>query len=232
MDINIQQFFDQFQQSEVFTSLPTVLINLLLAMVLGIIVAKVYKHTHKGISYSASYAYSIVLITMIVAFVMMVIGGNVARAFTLLGAFTLIRFRTAVKDPKDTAFIFLALVVGLAVGASDYALAIAGTLVTAIVAVVLDALNFGSLVKLEQVLYLTISPKTINQKDLEAILHSELKEMSIINVNYSDSNKLLQYSYNIQLRKKDQQADVMEKIAAVEGVKNAEILASQQVVEF
>lgn len=232
MDINIQQFFDQFQQSEVFTSLPTVLINLLLAMVLGIIVAKVYKHTHKGISYSASYAYSIVLITMIVAFVMMVIGGNVARAFTLLGAFTLIRFRTAVKDPKDTAFIFLALVVGLAVGASDYALAIAGTLVTAIVAVVLDALNFGSLVKLEQVLYLTISPKTINQKDLEAILHSELKEMSIINLNYSDSNKLLQYSYNIQLRKKDQQADVMEKIAAVEGVKNAEILASQQVVEF
>lgn len=232
MDINFDQLFNQVEQTEVFSSLPNVLINLLLAMVLGIIVAKVYKHTHKGISYSASYAYSIVLITMIVAFVMMVIGGNVARAFTLLGAFTLIRFRTAVKDPKDTAFIFLALVVGLAVGANDYALAIAGTIVTAVAALTLDALNFGSLVKLEQVLYLTISPSKINQKDLETILKNELKQISIINVNYSDSNKLLQYSYNIQLKKKDQQAEVMEKITAVEGVKTAEILASQQVIEF
>lgn len=232
MNINFQELITDATQTDAFTSLPTIVINLLLAMVLGIVVAKVYKHTHKGISYSASYAYSIVIITMVVAFVMMVIGGNVARAFTLLGAFTLIRFRTAVKDPKDTAFIFLALVVGLAVGASDYALAIAGTAVTAITALVLDALNFGSLLKLEQVLYLTINPKTVNQKDLEVILKSQFKEISIINVNYSDSNRLLQYSYNVTLRKRDQQAEIMEKISAVEGVKNAEILASQQVIEF
>lgn len=232
MDINIQQLLEQTTQTEAFNSLPVIIINLLLSMVLGIIIAKVYKHTHKGISYSASYAYSIVLITMVVAFVMMVIGGNVARAFTLLGAFTLIRFRTAVKDPKDTAFIFLALVVGLAVGASDYALAIAGTIITATVAIVLDSLNFGSLLKLEQVLYLTINPKTVNQRDLETLLRRELKEISIINVNYSESNKLLQYSYNVKLKKKDQQAEVMERISSVEGVKSAEILASQQVIEF
>ena len=232
MNIDLQQLFNQAQQTDAFTTLPTIVINLLLSMILGIVVAKVYKRTHKGISYSASYAYSIVIITMVVAFVMMVIGGNVARAFTLLGAFTLVRFRTAVKDPKDTAFIFLALVIGLAVGASDYTLAIAGTIITAITALVLDALDFGALIKLEQVLYLTINPKTINQKDLEVILKSQLKEISIINVNYSDSNRLIQYSYNIKLRKKDQQADIMEKISAVEGVKSAEILASQQVIEF
>lgn len=232
MDINFDKLLDQASQSEAFSSLPTVLINLLLAATLGIIIAKVYKKTHKGISYSASYAYSIVVITMVVAFVMMVIGGNVARAFTLLGAFTLIRFRTAVKDPKDTVFIFLAVVVGLAVGASDYSLAIAGAIVTSAVALVLDAVNFGNMVKLEQVLYLTINPKVVNQKDLETILRDQCKEISIINVNYSDSNKLLQYSYNVKLRKKDSQAKVMENISAVEGVKSAEILASQQVIEF
>ena len=96
----------------------------------------------------------------------------------------------------------------------------------------LDALNFGSILKLDQVLYLTINPKTVSQKDLEVMLKNELKDISLINVNYSDSNKLLQYSYNVKLRRKDQQADVMQKITAVEGVKSAEILASQQVIEF
>lgn len=232
MEINFDQLFTNVTQSDAASSLPSILINIFLAAALGIIIAKVYKRTHKGISYSASYAYSIVIITIVVAFVMMVIGGNVARAFTLLGAFTLIRFRTAVKDPKDTAFIFLSLVVGLAVGANDYTLAITGTLAVSLIAILLDAVDFGTMLKLEQVLYLTINPKMINQKDLEAILRSQCKEISVININYSDTNKLLQYSYNIKLRKQDQQAVVMEKISAVEGVKSAEILASQQVIEF
>ncbi len=188
MQLNFEQIISDSVNSEVFTSVPTVFINLLLAMVLGIIIAKVYKRVHKGISYSASYAYSIVVITMIVAFVMMVIGANIARAFTLLGAFTLIRFRTAVKDPKDTAFIFLALVVGLAVGASDYAIAIIGTGVTAVAAIALDQLNFGSLVKLEQILYLTIDAKSVNQSDLEVMLKGLFKEISLINVNFNSAN--------------------------------------------
>lgn len=232
MQLNFEQIISDSVNSEVFTSVPTVFINLLLAMVLGIIIAKVYKRVHKGISYSASYAYSIVIITMIVAFVMMVIGANIARAFTLLGAFTLIRFRTAVKDPKDTAFIFLALVVGLAVGASDYAIAIIGTGVTAVAAIALDQLNFGSLVKLEQILYLTIDAKSVNQSDLEVMLKGLFKEISLINVNFNSANKSLQYSYNVKLDKKNEQSEAMRKISSIEGVKSAEILASQQVVEF
>lgn len=225
-------WLEQAGRVEVVSSIPTILINLLLAAILGTIVANVYKRTHKGISYSASYAYSIVVVTMVVTLVMMVVGGNVARAFTLLGAFTLIRFRTAVKDPKDTAFIFLALVVGLATGADEHALAIIGTIGISMVALILDSFNFGTVLKLEQVLYITINPKVINQKDLEVILRHQCKDVSLINVNFNESNKLLQYSYNIKLRKSDQQADVMDKITAVEGVKSAEILASQQVIEF
>lgn len=232
MDINFSQLFDATLDSPALSSVPTIFINLMLSLLLGIVIAKVYKKVHHGVSYSASYAYSIVLITMVVAFVMMVIGGNLARAFTLLGAFTLIRFRTAVKDPKDTAFIFLALVVGLAIGANGYGLAIIGTVITVVTALVLDKLNFGSQVKLEQVLYLTIDAKTVDQHDLEVMLRGLFKEVSIINVNYSSASKSLQYSYNVKLASKEQQADAMRKLSAVHGVKSAEILASQQVVEF
>jgi len=232
MDINFGQLFETTLDTPALSSVPTIFINLMLSLLLGIVIAKVYKRVHHGVSYSASYAYSIVLITMVVAFVMMVIGGNLARAFTLLGAFTLIRFRTAVKDPKDTAFIFLALVVGLAVGANGYALAVIGTIITVITALVLDKLNFGSQIKLEQVLYLTIDAKTVDQHDLEVMLRGLFKEVSIINVNYSSASKSLQYSYNVKLVDKEQQADAMRKLSSVHGVRNAEILASQQVVEF
>lgn len=210
----------------------TAIVKLLVALVLGIVIAKVYKRVHRGISYSESYAFSIVIVTMIVAFVMMVIGSNVARAFTLLGAFTIIRYRTAVKDPKDTAFIFLALVVGLGVGASDYELAVVGTLMIAAAALLLDKLNFGSLIKLEQVLYLTIEPKTIDQNSLEIMLRGLFKEISIITVNFNSSNNSLQYSYNVKLVKKNDQAGAIRKISTIKGVRDAEILASQQVVEF
>ncbi|MCA9309132.1 DUF4956 domain-containing protein [Candidatus Saccharibacteria bacterium] len=232
MQFNLEQLITDSVQSGTLNNAPIVAINLLLALVLGVVIAKTYKKVHKGVSYSVSYAYSIVLITMIVAFVMMVIGGNLAKAFTLLGAFTLIRFRTAVKDPKDTAFIFLALVVGLSVGSNGYTLAILSTLIIVISALLLDALNFGSMIKLEQVLYLTIDAKKIHQKELETMLRGLFKEISIINVNYSSAQKSLQYSYNVKLKKRDEQTDAMMKLTALEGVKNAEILASQQVVEF
>lgn len=232
----MQEIIDQLLSSSVTNasanSIATTVVNLLLAMLLGIVIARVYRNVHKGVSYSASYAFSLVIVTMVVAFVVMVIGSNVARAFTLLGAFTLIRYRTAVKDPKDTAFIFLALVVGLAAGASDYVLAVTGTVITAITAIVLSKLNFGSVVKLEQVLYLTIDAKAIEQANLETLLRGLFKEVSIINVNYNSAKKSLQYSYNVTLNKKHKPTTAIEHLSSIEGVRSAELLAAQQVVEF
>lgn len=228
----LTQIIDSSVTDEVTTSLSKAIITLFLAMTLGIMVASVYKYVHKGISYSASYAYSIVIVTMVVAFVMMIIGSDVARAFTLLGAFTLIRYRTAVKDPKDTAFIFLALVIGLGVGAGEYVIASVGTVLIVSAALFLDKIDFGSLIKLEQVLYLTIDAKTIDQNNLETMLRGLFKEISLINVNYNSDSKVLQYSYNVKLSSKNSQAEAMKNISVVHGVKHAEILSSQQVVEF
>ena len=87
-----------------------ILLNLSLAFVLGMIISYVYKITHKGLSYSQSFILTIVFVTVIVSMVIMVIENNLARAFALVGALSIIRFRTVVKDTKDTAFIFLGLI--------------------------------------------------------------------------------------------------------------------------
>ena len=129
-----------------------VLVNLSLAIVLGLFISYVYKFTHKGVSYSQSFMLTIVFVTIIVAMVMMVIGNNIARAFALVGALSIIRFRTVIKDTKDTAFVFLALAAGMAAGTTSHFLAIAGTLVTSIVAYILYTTNYGSIYSSEFIL--------------------------------------------------------------------------------
>lgn len=228
----INQLLNSSTTTNAVSNAGLVAFNLFIAMILGVVVAKVYRRVHRGISYSPSYAYSIVIITMVVCFVMMVIAGNITKAFTLLGAFTIIRYRTAVKDPKDTAFIFLALVLGLAVGSSDYAMAFTGAGMLTTTALMLDKLNFGSMVKLDQVVYLTVDSEKIDQKHLENVLKSLFKEVEIINVNYNSAAKALQYSYSVKLGKLNDQGMAVRELSLVSGVKNAEVLASQQIIEF
>ena len=104
-----------------------ILVNMALAFVLGMVISYIYKITHKGLSYSQSFLLTIIFVTFIVSMVMMVIGNNLARAFALVGALSIIRFRTVIKDTKDTAFIFLGLAAGMAAGTSSYFLALSGT---------------------------------------------------------------------------------------------------------
>jgi len=228
----LDQLFTQAVNTKAFNSATTVVIGLLASMVIGVLVALVYKHVHRGVSYSQSYAYSIVMMTMVVTLVMLVIGGNLTKAFTLLGAFTIIRFRTAVKDPKDTVFIFAALVLGLAVGSGYYAMAATGTVIICLAALILDKFNFGTLIKKEYVLYLVVDPKKIDQEHLEPMLHTIFLDLSVININFRSESKSVQFTYNAKLAKAMTYTKAMQMLSEIEGVRSAEILASQQIVEF
>ena len=84
--------------------------------------------------------------------VIMIIGNNLARAFALVGALSIIRFRTVVKDTKDTAYIFWALAAGMASGTGSYFLAIAGTVIITGIAFILHFTNYGSIHKSEFIL--------------------------------------------------------------------------------
>ena len=99
----------------------SIILSLLLAFVLGQVLAWVYYATHSGMSYSKSFVQSLILITVVVAMVMTVIGNSIITAVGLMGALAIIRFRNIIKDTRDVAFIFCALVVGMAAGSQRYA---------------------------------------------------------------------------------------------------------------
>ncbi|MCK9292376.1 MAG: DUF4956 domain-containing protein [Bacteroidales bacterium] len=115
---------------------------MLVALLCGIIIALIYKYTYRGLNYSASFTASLILLTMITTIVIMVIGNNLARAFGMVGAMSIIRFRTAVKDASDIMFIFFSLSIGLAAGVKLYSIAFFGTLIVGGVHLVLNKYNF------------------------------------------------------------------------------------------
>lgn len=126
------------------TPLTMVAASLLLSFVLGQLVAWLYSITHRGMTWSRNMVHSIVMLSMIVTGVMLVVGDSIARAFGLVGALAIIRFRTVVRDARDTTFIFLALAVGIAVGAHQPMIAILATVIVGLAAVVLHFTHFGA----------------------------------------------------------------------------------------
>src|SRR5437588_12606747 len=121
---------------------PTdVLVRLALALVFGGAVSWIYCRTRKGEAITPSFPTTLVLLSVLIAMVTQVIGDNVARAFSLVGALSIVRFRTVVRDTKDTAFVIFSVVVGMAVGARNLWLAGIGLAVVGVAALVISWLT-------------------------------------------------------------------------------------------
>ena len=98
-------------------------LRLLLAFVLGVFIVNIYRWTHAGIP-QKSFTDTLIILCLLISVVMVIIGDSIARAFSLVGALSIIRFRTAIQDPRDIGFVFYALTVGMAVGAGSPSIAV------------------------------------------------------------------------------------------------------------
>jgi len=114
-----------------------VFVRLVAALALGGLVALVYRVTRPRAEVAPSFTATLVLLSILIAMVTQVIGDNVARAFSLVGALSIVRFRTVVRDTQDTAFVIFAVGVGMAVGAGNHWVAIGGIGVVAIAALLM-----------------------------------------------------------------------------------------------
>lgn len=110
-------------------TLQDVLLNFLVAAVVGAVIFLSYRISHSGAAYSARFNVSLVMLTLVTTLVMNVIGNNIALSLGMVGALSIVRFRTAIKDPRDTAYIFWCIAVGICCGVSEYLIAGVGTAV-------------------------------------------------------------------------------------------------------
>ena len=128
--------------SDTFT-FGEVIIVLLSSLVLGFAISLLYIFTHRKTGYTPSFAITLVMLPAIIAVIIMLIGNNVARAFSLAGAFTIIRFRSAPADPKDIAYVFFTLAAGLALGLGFIGYAVIFTVVLAAALIIMEMLSPG-----------------------------------------------------------------------------------------
>jgi hypothetical protein len=216
-----------------FVYTPTdILINMSVAFLIGLLISYVYKITHKGLSYSQSFMLTIIFVTFIVALVMMVIGNNLARAFALVGALSIIRFRTVIKDTKDTAYIFLGLATGMAAGTSSYFLAISGSLVFTVIAITLHTTNFGSLYKSEFLLRFRTTTGEKDKPEYSNVVNEFARVSNLLHVEPSGDAKSVKMTFDILLRKNMDPGEFSRRITEVDGVTEVVLVASKHDVDY
>ena len=171
------------------------------ALVLGLLISLVYLRTHKEEGYAASFTVTLIMLPAIISIIIMLIGNNVARAFSLAGAFSLIRFRSAPGDAKDIAYVFFTLAVGLACGMGYIAYAAVFAVILCLVMVMLHYINFATPKVTGMQLKVTV-PEDLNFEGLfDDILDHYTDSWSLKHIKTSDFGTLFEISYSILLKK-------------------------------
>ena len=202
--------------------------------VLGLIIAWVYTATHRGLSYSQSFQFSLVLLTMLGAVVMMIASGSLLQAIGILGAFSLIRFRTAIKDPKDMSYILLVLAVGLALGAQMYILAVLTTVIVCVVILLLTWMNFGATNRHESVVRIMCKAEgksqNVNVGNYEALLSKMTDSYRLLSAHARGER--MELSYGIRPKRKETPVSILESLRKEGTIEDAEIFDAKHQVEF
>ena len=223
------------QQAQEFNySSIEIINNLLLSCVFGVIISTLYKSTHKGLSYSQSFMLTIVFVTVIVCMTMMVIGNSLARAFALVGALSIIRFRTVVKDTKDTSYVFFGLAAGMAAGTSNYFLCWFGVLIISILAIILHNINYGSIYKSEIILRFR-ADFGVNNGTYGKVLDKYTLQSNILHIEPTHpKSKTKSNLINFDLvMKKDANLELLSKdISEIKGISEIKLIASKSDVEY
>ena len=158
-----------------FPSFEVALFSLLLSFVLSTLIGLTYKFTYTEDRFPRHFFHAIVLSSTVSSMVIMAVGDNLAAGFGIIGAIAIIRFRTLIRDPRNIIFIFASLSVGIATGVYGYAIAVSGTLIFCLVAVLLHFSAFGP----RQKVYFDVVFSVANDAKAE-LFRRFLKERSIV----------------------------------------------------
>jgi hypothetical protein len=198
-------------------TLASLVIILILSTVLCTIISLVYRMCIRGTSYSASFQQTIILIGVIVSVIMLIIGSNIARAFSLVGALSIIRFRTAIKDPLDVGYLFFSMAVGMACGTQFYGIAVITTFFISAVILLLTATNFGSRQVLEYFLEIQFFSGT-DPGTLMAECLDKFTARSVCNrIETVMGGALLEASYTLQLKPAASEKEFLNTLREING---------------
>lgn len=176
-----------------------ILLRLVMAVVIGAFIFLSYRLSHEGSIYSRKFNVSLVAMTVITTTVMVVIGNNIALSLGMVGALSIVRFRTAIKDSRDTIYIFWTIVVGICCGAGDFWVAGVGSAFTFLVLLI-----FGR-VKNDDRLLLIIRSARVNEEKIEALVFQYYSRKANLRVK-NTTETAVEFIYELSRRTADRAA--------------------------
>jgi hypothetical protein len=207
----------------------TVVIRLAAALLAGGLVVFVYRKARTPVEQTPSFPPTLLLMTVLIAMATQVIGTNVARAFSLVGALSIVRFRTVVRDTLDTAFVIFAVVVGMAVGAAQPVVAGIGLVIVGGAALTMrtrPTQRSGSLPTLALTIRMGLGDKTA--KAVEPILDEYLVERRLLQMSTAKQGIALDATYEVQLRDGHPVDGLVKALNLAEGVQSVDIATRER----
>lgn len=187
-----------------------ILVSLLCAAVCGLAIYFVYKIFYRGAVYSENFAVLLVLVTVVTSFIVLTIGSNLVLSLGMVGALSIVRFRSAVKDPLDVGFMFWGLAAGITSGAGLYPFAIVATLVIAVIYILFTVVGRGKTTYVLVVKHTDESLDAVNKvlEGYKTTLRGRAK--------YKGENEL-----TVDIKVKKGNTEFMDKLLETEGVLSA-----------
>lgn len=207
-----------------------VLVALTLTLFLSLVIAYFYRETHRGLSYSVSFVHTMVLMAITVSIIMLIIGSNVARAFALVGALSIIRFRNAVKESRDVAFIFMTMAVGMATGTGFYLAAVVFTLFACAAIYAMHRFDVGGATASEVLLKLHLPENLDYHTIFNEVFYRHLTDQSLVSVETIRGGTLLELVYSVEFRKGASEVSFLDELRAINGNQKVALLTGQESV--
>jgi len=212
-------------------SMEDFILRLLVAWLVGQAIGWVYSRSHGILSYSQNFVQSLVLLSMVVCVIMAVVGDSLARAFGLGAALAIVRFRTPVKDSRDTTFLFLSVAVGMAAGAGQLALAVAGALGTVAVAWWLHRTSFGVRSRAEGILRFRFQGSEAQRDAIGAILRQHCQVFRLSGARTGSPGDPEELAYDVDLRRPEEGDHLIRDLSATGAISGITLLAQARMGE-
>ncbi len=210
----------------------SIFLSLLCATIWGAVIAITYYKTHRGYSFSQNFANTLIILTVVTAFIILIIGDNIARAIGIFGAFSIIRFRTAVKDARDTAFVFFALASGLAAGTGSILIGTIGTVFLSVLIFALYQLNFSAPQKADYVFNFRLDTDEPDQDGFKKIFDQYLKNKQLLHVDAKKKGKVLAFTFNGSLKRGEALKDFIQDLNNQPGISSVNVVNAKNSITF
>ncbi len=184
------KLIDLLEISSSSLTLEQIAMHLIVAVVLGLVIFLSYYFSHEGTIYSKKFNVSLVMLTILTTMVMTVIGNNIALSLGMVGALSIVRFRTAIKDSRDTAYIFWTIIVGICCGVGDYVVAGIGTAIVFLVMLLMGR------IKNDNRILIVIKTSLSNERKIEGIVFDYFEHKANLRVK-NTTDKTLELIYEL-----------------------------------